>query len=297
MSRELIEWYRFITMASEELRNEFDYMAKQGATPEEYGLRVRTHPENLLVTAVNKMRSGTEMQLSFSNSIVETVVFHKDEKIMINNFNLISEFISERGTFQEIKGNYVWKDVSYEKIIEFLGSSFRVHTDSKKVDLYRLKQYVELQTKNNNLIQWTVALISKTKTSQKCKIGREQIGLTLRNPSDKTTDEKYLLRKNRLIDPHDESIDLNAEQLQEAENNFRESGSSAKTLSGPYIRSVRDSKNGLMLIYLLDPEPVIDSKIPFVGIAFSIPIIKNDRKIRYLVNNVYWEQEFGYARI
>ena len=35
---ELNEWYRHITLASEELRGEFKYLAETGGTPEEFML-------------------------------------------------------------------------------------------------------------------------------------------------------------------------------------------------------------------------------------------------------------------
>lgn len=43
-SNELNEWYRHITLASDELREEFRYLAESGGTPENYALKVRTHP-------------------------------------------------------------------------------------------------------------------------------------------------------------------------------------------------------------------------------------------------------------
>ena len=36
-------------------------MKKRQATPREFGLRVRTHPEALLITARNKMASGRDI--------------------------------------------------------------------------------------------------------------------------------------------------------------------------------------------------------------------------------------------
>ncbi|MEO7984183.1 MAG: Z1 domain-containing protein, partial [Bacteroidota bacterium] len=54
-SRELNEWFCHITHASEELREEFDYMADvAGSTPEQYALKVRTHPGVLQITSSNK---------------------------------------------------------------------------------------------------------------------------------------------------------------------------------------------------------------------------------------------------
>src|SRR3954453_20136886 len=64
-SQELLDWYRDITIANEELGREFDAMADQGLTPKAYGLRVRSHPEGLLITAPTKMRHAREMKLSF----------------------------------------------------------------------------------------------------------------------------------------------------------------------------------------------------------------------------------------
>jgi len=55
-----VDWFTHIAAASEELQREFEYMVSVGATPREYGLKVRSHPA-LLVTSAVKMRHGTEM--------------------------------------------------------------------------------------------------------------------------------------------------------------------------------------------------------------------------------------------
>ena len=55
-SNELNEWYRHITLASDELREEFRYLAESGGTPENYALKVRTHPGQLQITSISKMR-------------------------------------------------------------------------------------------------------------------------------------------------------------------------------------------------------------------------------------------------
>ena len=46
-----------ISVATEELRNTFRIMANQGATPLEFGLKVRTNP-NLIITSKTKMRNA-----------------------------------------------------------------------------------------------------------------------------------------------------------------------------------------------------------------------------------------------
>ena len=61
-SSELNEWFRHITMASEDLREEFDAMWNAKATPEKYALKVRTHPGQLQITAITKMRNVDKIQ-------------------------------------------------------------------------------------------------------------------------------------------------------------------------------------------------------------------------------------------
>ena len=72
-SRELNEWFCHITHASEELREEFDYMADTaGSTPEKYALKVRSHPGVLQITASNKMLATTDIQITWSGRLVES---------------------------------------------------------------------------------------------------------------------------------------------------------------------------------------------------------------------------------
>ena len=57
-----------------ELREELNVAKLYNLTPKEYGLRIRNHPGNLLITAQNKMRTGTNirMSLDYSASLFET---------------------------------------------------------------------------------------------------------------------------------------------------------------------------------------------------------------------------------
>ena len=71
---ELVEWFGHIADASEELREEFDTMVMSGATPEQYGLKVESHPV-LVVTSPLKMRSAQTLRLSYSGSFVQTISF------------------------------------------------------------------------------------------------------------------------------------------------------------------------------------------------------------------------------
>ncbi|SNQ60393.1 Z1 domain-containing protein [Candidatus Methanoperedens nitratireducens] len=291
-SEELVTWYRHITLASEELRNDFDYMAALGGTPKDYGLRVRTHPEGLFITAVNKMRTGTEMELSYDGHLIETVVFHTDRTTVESNYNVVDGFIRERGSCSGNNGRKIWRDIPSTVITQLLRGII-VHPESRKANPEILRQYIEAQMENNELNRWTVALISNTKPKAKTdRIGGHNVGLVLRTNADEKC-EKYSMTKGHLISPTDEMIDLSEEQIIRAKEKMKEkTGKSPEIPSGGYIRGVRSPENGLLLIYPLDPEPAGTSK-PVMGFAFSFPESSSARKIKYRVNNVYWEQEFG----
>src|SRR6185437_5804585 len=54
-------WFRHVADATNELKRDFARMRRQRATPAEFGLRVRTHPDTLLITARNKVACGVNV--------------------------------------------------------------------------------------------------------------------------------------------------------------------------------------------------------------------------------------------
>ena len=295
---ELIEWYEHITIASEELRQEFDYMADAGATPDEFGLKVRTHPQDLVITGANKMKTGTVMRLSYTRTLSETTILHKDENINLKNLEVTEELLRSLGssTRQE-KGNYIWAEVPSEKVIEFL-SGYQSHDNCKLANTSLLVKYIKAQLPHE-LTSWTVVLISSNRTKNKRNIAGNEVGLTLRQDASSESSQEYRLIKSRLLSPPDEWLDLPQETRDEILEITRrrraEAGkppSSSNTPDGKILRSKRSPKNGLLLLYPLDPE-VINSKIPVIGFVISFPDSKTAQMIEYKVNNVYWQEEFG----
>ena len=57
LTEEAEGWYRHVTEATAELKRDFLRMKRRKATPREFGLRVRTDPDTLLITARNNLVS------------------------------------------------------------------------------------------------------------------------------------------------------------------------------------------------------------------------------------------------
>ncbi|KQB12017.1 Z1 domain-containing protein [Rhodobacter capsulatus] len=84
-THEMIEWFGHIADAAEELRQEFDNMVAAGATPKQFGLRVRSHSV-LTVTSRSKMRNARPMHLTFSGDLLQTIVFQPRRQDMDANY-------------------------------------------------------------------------------------------------------------------------------------------------------------------------------------------------------------------
>ncbi len=297
---ELREFYSHITMATDELRQEFDLMADRGMTPSEFGLRVRSHPAGLVITAANKMRNGMRMTVSYSAGISETISFDRAAAVNGRNHERFNRFIASLGSTAPLStGNRVWRDVLGENVAELL-VDIRVHPGSRKARGDYLARYIHLQNPLGGLESWTVALISNQSGGQARVLGGHEV-YPLRRAAylADSLDQTEVYRIRRLVSPTDEVIDLTDEQWKLAleqtvqqHRNDREGSrhfAEPRRPSGPHIRRVRDPKNGLLLIYPL--EQVDDDGVPFVGFAASFPAAEIDTPVEYVVNSVYWQEE------
>ena len=294
---ELIEWYEHITVASEELRQVFDYMADEGKTPDEFGLKVRTHPQGLVITGANKMKTGTDMQLSYAGSLSQTPIFYKDENINQKNFDVTNELLRRLGTYseQDKTSNYIWRYVTAEKITDFL-TEYKSHPKCRAADTSLLVKYIKAQLPMDELAYWTVILISNNRAKKnRYSIAGYEVGPAKRTNVSKSPQE-YRLSKSNILNGIDELLDLPQNEQQEikeiAKRKQIEKGKKSSTPDGRLIRSKRSESNGLLLLYPLDPKE-INSDIPVIGFVVSFPDSKTAQMIEYKVNNVYWQEEFG----
>lgn len=312
LTPELEQWFRHISEASEELRLEFDHMSAVGGTPRDYGLRVLSHPV-LMVTSQVKMRSGKELELTFSGRISETVVFHRDQETILGNFNALEATIARLGPASprcsstragRARGvsSDIWTNVSPDVICAFL-RTVKTHRDARKVNCLLLAEFIEKQVAVGELVEWTVALIS-TESGQIATIAGHEVGLATRGLRG-DYDDRFAI--GRLLSPTDEAIDLDTEAYAEAlrlsvqaaaQDSARGQDRKPPTIPGGVgIRSVRPCTRGLLLLYPLSLTDsaggVVALPAPIVGFGLSFPGSESKTRVKYIVDNVYWSQEYG----
>jgi len=302
-SRELNEWFCHVTLASEELREEFDYMSDTaGSTPEQYALRVRTHPGVLQISAANKIRRAVNVDISWAGRLVESYEFSKNNQIVNTNLSATRNFINSlTGNPQLIRDSYLWFDVRVDHIRRLL-QNFRLSENLKAADPSYLLRFIDAQLANNELTLWRIAIMSKRNTSNRIQIDSSNsnlnIGYYLRNYDQQNSSENiYYVRKSHIISPQDEFIDLNDSEMERAMARTIELWRSKNKEgepqypNGEVVRNeIRSPQNPLLLIYFLDPagvnrpEDTQSISEPIVGYAVSFPGSRFNVSVRYAVH-------------
>lgn len=297
-SSSLINWYQHLAVVNYELRNELDFMALMNSTPENYGLKVRTHPEGMLITAMNKMRNSVEKEVTFSGRLVETTRFYRNSDINAQNYDFTDKWLKSlgdsKGPNTQTKNNYVWDHVDVDKIYEFL-SNFTVHNTCFNSDPQMISQYISGQAKDGELVNWTVALVS-TLTGNVDSFGGCDIGVPWRTDQSSVNDNEntIFLSRNHLITEADQYIDLTTQELEKAlrdtiENPSKRTKGVPSTPSPIWVRRNRKPQNGLLLIYCFNSGPNQDTPYnqKYIGFAFSFPESNTAKPVKYKVDEVY----------
>lgn len=168
MSNESIDWYRHISEATDELREEVKRYEDSDLTPKDFGLRVRSDITSLLVTAANKMRSAEKREcvISLSGEVIETPEIYSDEGKNENNYKAVKYLIDEIRTagivaFDDSKrGNprYGFRDVPVEFILELL-EKIDVSPKNERFNTSTISNFIK-GYRGEELKKWDVALAS-----------------------------------------------------------------------------------------------------------------------------------------
>ena len=307
-SNELNEWYRHITLASDELREEFRYLAESGGTPENYALKVRTHPGQLQITSISKMRHTRNIQVSWAGRLVETYQLLQNSISKRNNLAVTDSLLSELGTPDRIKSDYLWTGVSSDIICDYL-SRFQLPESLTKVNLDLICDYIRELNEVGELISWNIALMSKNVDQNTCVhtfSNGVQVGCFIRRQAkDAQNSKTYYIRKNHIVgNPTDEFIDLPADMLSDAldetrDRKFKAGEEWKHDYPSPQLvrQEFRSKQTPLLMIYPLNPafsnvsgltDTTTDTKNdePFIGFAIAFPHSDTNKAVSYVANQV-----------
>ena len=315
-SSELNEWFRHITMASEDLREEFDAMWNAKATPEKYALKVRTHPGQLQITAITKMRNVNKILVSWSGRLVETYQLPTDRGIIRKNLVATQNFLSKFGNpVIKDSNDYLWSNVLPADILKFF-SEFTVAPQLAKVDLTLIGNYIRKLNQSGELASWRVALMNKANATKKFEVSNQIVaGCFTRNTAGDTN--TYVIKKNHIVgNQTDEFIDLDEVDFNEALQISKQDRDWKKPYPKPKLvrESFRSVNNPLLIIYPLDPvganpkdkdgNPIPDKVIfqenddVIIGFAIVFPKSNTEHTVEFAINtalaNEFYQSEIDF---
>ena len=296
-TRSLCRWYRFIATASIELKNELKYMERLRMEPQNFGLKVLNHPGQLAITSAGKRRNSERLKLSYSGTISQTVVF--DLTKAQANLDALEKLVVAADAKLTPKprdnGTVIWSGLSHELITEFLDSYSTDAEAATVVDPVKMSTFIKEQLIHgeNDLVDWTLSVISKSKSPQTIKIGKRSFGVVERTPNEVPSETSVAI--GTLISPADEWLDFSDSEKSTLLNTLGKDKATGREIRG---EDGRPKSRGHLMIYPIyfDDEHELKSygippAPPVYGVAISFPGSDTTVQVEYQVNAVFSDAE------
>lgn len=298
-TNQIFEWFNHITMATEEMRNDFDEMTATHQRPKDFRLKVRNHHGLLTITSLNKLYFSEDIEISFSGENPQTYCLLKTKSAIENNFNALKSLVSTIGfpakenRIETSKGKtryLFYPNSNIEPICNFI-DAYKIEQPS--ISNATLSEYIRTQSGANKIREWSICLVSNT--DEKVFINRYEnnpndtrvpkddvmtydlvsngetitLGCSVRNqPKNGRFGEHYTIAKNQIDDLKDRQVDLAIK---------------TNTTNKEIKEQRANEMKGLLLIYALDERgtPNVKNGIPIVGYSLHFPRIYDEVKVSY----------------
>ena len=270
------DWFRHIAVMTDELREELNVAKLYDLTPREYGLRIRNHPGNLLITAENKMRTGTNvrMSLNYSASLFETNQLSIKTNNLQKNRSYVDQILKTIGDPDRDANGYIWTDISVEKIMDLI-VPFKDPSDSIKY----VRDYIKSGAEEE-LQKWDIFLATGGRSSEYKVADIFPVNKQLRTLRSYSNNNIISFEDGgaRIVRIRDERIGLNNDELEAADNDLEASGIAE---SARFYRQYRSKP--LLVIKVFDViygDAQSCQDVYAYGISF--PVSASDRSRQYV---------------
>ena len=318
MEPEAIDWYEYISDATDELREEISEMRRLGLTPKDFGLKVQQNMTSLFVTARSKMRATTvvEQWITLAAKVIETPRLIADRtKCLEANLKITNKLLSkleenhEKYVKEELNfssNRIVYTGVDKKDVAQYV-RSFIAHPRHIPFSAKDLSDYIENKSTYNS---WTVAVIGGSGKSIEEKYFEEGITSYKLRYSSRVIrkDDTCLLisgKRARVGVPGATKYGLKQEQIIKIDNDYREANQDVQTIPDKaYLAVERDP---VLLIYIIKidtdkkatKEPKarkFDSDEESIKLIEDLPVIAlglgfpgkdgGSSRVRYVLNRV-----------
>lgn len=305
-----VGWYAHIHEAMEDLQVQLKRMDLAKATPEQFGLAVRSHPEALIVTARNKMGTGREfpMKVGLAGKLVETTRIRTDRDQLDRNRQggrALAVAIKARGLTEEHPSRgCLYRSVPVDLVRDFL-RVFRADAADPLTDPRLMSDYIDARA-DGELKEWDVLFASAQRPDAPDE-GLEGIEMKAFGRSVGEADLRQGVlaisgTSRRVGSPGDERIGLTTEQIKAATQAFRaeraREGKPVPETLPPRIFCEIPGRRPLIILRFVAPTvpEQLSGKSPGIVLAWSICFPPSDVQggtVEYVVNTIRMREMFG----
>lgn len=310
-----VGWYAHIHEAMDDLQAQLKRMELAKATPEQFGLAVRSHPEALIVTARNKMGTGKEfpVKVGLAGKLIETTRIRADREQLEHNRKAGQALASaiKAGGFgaEHPSRGTLYKSISVDLVRDFL-RVFRADAADPLTDPRLMSDYIDARA-DSELKMWDVLFAS----AQKADATEDDLGGLQMRAFNRSVGEVDLRQgvlaisgtSRRVGSPGDERAGLTTEQIDAATKSFREERiSEGKPVPGtlpPRIFCEIPGRRPLIILRFVAPtvsDATLSGKLPDIVLAWSIcfpPSNIQGGTVEYVVNTIRLREMFGEEEI
>lgn len=316
MPADAVGWYAHVHEAMEDLQAQLKRMELAKATPEQFGLAVRSHPNALIVTARNKMGTGKEfpVKVGLAGKIVESTRIRADPADQLDRNRKAGEALAKAIRTSGIAANRLsmgtlYKSVPVDQVRDFL-RLFRADPADPLTDPRLMIDYIDARAEEE-LKEWDVLFAS----AQSANVSPEELHGHEMRAFGRSVGVDDLRQgvlsisgtSRRVGSPGDERVGLTEEQVGAATNAYREErireGKPVPKTLPPRIFCEIAGRHPLIILRFVAPtvaDSALSGKLPDVVLAWSIFFPPSDVEggtVEYVVNTIRMREMFGEEEI
>ncbi|MBN8726242.1 MAG: Z1 domain-containing protein [Xanthomonadales bacterium] len=309
MPADSVGWYSHIHEAMDDLQAQLKRMELAKATPEQFGLAVRSHPESLIVTARNKMGTGREfpVKVGLAGKLVETTRIRIDASQLDRNRRAGGDLARETERLglvaESRRRGHLYRAVPVDLVRTFL-RVFRGDPADPLTDPLLMNDYIDARA-DGELSEWDILLAS----AQKEDVLEEHLSGRPMKPFERMVGDEDLREgvlaisgaSRRVGSPGDEKEGLSEEEMARAVDAYRHEHPGRdlpKTLPDRLFRLARSRP--LLILRFVTPKTSSDAlrnRLPSNNVlTWTISFPQSDvagGTVEYIVNTVRMREMFG----
>jgi hypothetical protein len=301
MTEDTYDKFIFLSTLEDELREDIHRYMVAGAKPTDYGPRVKNTPKVswLRVTAKNRMQSAEEIDIDYTGTSTQTILFENNETVLKKNIHTVERFIGNIDSFEEsdLESAFVARNIDFKIIKKEIFDKFEFHRRARvfnEIDVF--SKWVLGLNKEEKLKKWNVIVAGNGKVNSSdidnpWKLNIGSIGKVNRSRKKLKNQKEETINIGALRAPIDLLADLKINEL-----SYEYQEKIKHNISNREIENIR-KESGIedipqLIIYRIDKnsEPRKNSKTrkslnaveDIIGLCITLPGVNRNRLAKTL---------------